>query len=172
MTKGTGSENRQGREGREIRRGGRLRLHRCGAGLRVGPVNRSRAVNLHFHVLPKMSDNWTFRALSPHASTPRILMWARLSFLREQRPERGIMDPMETEIRFDLPTDAPRRVPACPDCGSSTVVPIFYGLPAAETSERARRGEIVLGGCCLQEPRWYCRECLIRRPADPPSPIS
>src|ERR1035437_1831063 len=42
MTKGTGRENSQGREGREIRRGGRLRLHRCGAGLRVGPVSRSR----------------------------------------------------------------------------------------------------------------------------------
>jgi hypothetical protein len=51
-------------------------------------------------------------------------------------------------------------------------VPIFYGLPAAETSERARRGEIVLGGCCLQEPRWYCRECLNRWPEDPPTPIS
>lgn len=76
------------------------------------------------------------------------------------------MDSVELEIRFDLPTDAPRRVPACPDCGSSSVVPIAYGLPAAETSERARRGEIVLGGCCLQEPRWYCRECLNRWPEE------
>src|ERR1035437_142055 len=99
---------------------------------------------------------WTIGHSEPcflRPGPPRILMWARLSFLREQRPERGIMDPMETEIRFDLPTDAPRRVPACPDCGSSSVVPIFYGLPAAETSERARRGGVVLGGWWFKEPR-------------------
>lgn len=35
----------------------------------------------------------------------------------------------------------------CPDCGG-VMAPIAYGLPGPEMFDAARRGEIVLGGCC------------------------
>ncbi len=55
-----------------------------------------------------------------------------------------------------------RRPPPCPRCGSADqVVEVVYGLPSQETAERARRGELVLGGCILRPdfPAWYCRAC-------------
>ena len=50
---------------------------------------------------------------------------------------------------------------ACPTCGSQDRVPILYGLPTQEASERADRGEILLGGCIFddRDPRWKCRVC-------------
>ncbi len=58
-------------------------------------------------------------------------------------------------------THAETDIPSCPYCGSVRVIPIAYGLPSAEGMARARRGEIVLGGCCLsrESPRWACRKC-------------
>ena len=49
----------------------------------------------------------------------------------------------------------------CPRCGSNTVLPILYGLPAGEAVEEAKRGEIALGGCCISDdmPQWHCSEC-------------
>ncbi|MCC6389539.1 MAG: hypothetical protein IT167_02965 [Bryobacterales bacterium] len=35
-------------------------------------------------------------------------------------------------------------------------------------AEQGRRVEIVLGGCIVQTPRWYCKNCLHRWPEDPP----
>ena len=60
----------------------------------------------------------------------------------------------------------------CPDCGSRAFVPIRYGLPGPEMRERSRRGEIVLGGCCVHTPRWHCRDCFCDWPEDPPPPVS
>ena len=34
--------------------------------------------------------------------------------------------------------------------------------------EAGKRHEIVLGGCVLRTPRWYCKSCLHRWPEDPP----
>jgi len=56
---------------------------------------------------------------------------------------------------------------ACPKCGSSRVVPIAYGEPTRETEARARRGEVVLGGCLIElgpdgDPEWACRDCRAR----------
>lgn len=50
--------------------------------------------------------------------------------------------------------------PDCPSCGAGAV-PIVYGLPGREAQERARRGEIVLGGCYLTDgaPCWACPHC-------------
>jgi hypothetical protein len=41
------------------------------------------------------------------------------------------------------------------------VVPIGYGLPTTTATEQAKRGEIVLGGCCVRgdDPKWFCRDC-------------
>ncbi len=49
----------------------------------------------------------------------------------------------------------------CPFCGKDTVRPIGYGYPSWETREMAKRGELVLGGCVVDEfaPRWSCISC-------------
>lgn len=54
----------------------------------------------------------------------------------------------------------------CPNCGGK-VVPIIYGEPIPETFESSERGEVVLGGCCVEvnedgvilNPEWACVEC-------------
>ena len=48
----------------------------------------------------------------------------------------------------------------CPECGGKGLE-IVYGLPAPELFERAERGEVVLGGCCVSsfDPRWQCADC-------------
>lgn len=45
---------------------------------------------------------------------------------------------------------AQRRV-RCPACGAIAGVRIVYGLPSIEAFEAEQRGEIVLGGCVLEE---------------------
>lgn len=62
----------------------------------------------------------------------------------------------------------------CPECGSDRVVPIVYGMPSSETFEKAERGEVAIGGCCLVHdpdgelamPDRSCRACAtsFRRP--------
>lgn len=51
--------------------------------------------------------------------------------------------------------------PACRRCDPSKIVPIVYGLPGPELMEEAERGDIVLGGCCIEEyqPLWRCLGC-------------
>ena len=60
---------------------------------------------------------------------------------------------------------------ACPKCGSSEIKPIVYGLVDDEGLEKARRGEVVLGGCEVYEdmPEWECSSCKHRwfDPSDP-----
>ena len=54
----------------------------------------------------------------------------------------------------------------CPSCGGK-VVPIVYGEPMGELMEMAERGEVVLGGCCIEVdkngnslmPEWTCTNC-------------
>ncbi len=56
-----------------------------------------------------------------------------------------------------------RRAPHCPRCPDAPRgVPLVVGLPDAETSAAADRGEFVLGGCVLgpgPTPRWTCPRC-------------
>lgn len=47
----------------------------------------------------------------------------------------------------------------CPKCGSTDVVTIAYGYPGQKMEEAARRGEIVLGGCCPLPFDSECRQC-------------
>ena len=50
----------------------------------------------------------------------------------------------------------------CAHCGRRVRKRVVYGYPEPETLERARRGEIVLGGCVLPaEPieNWVCDDC-------------
>ena len=54
----------------------------------------------------------------------------------------------------------------CPVCGGK-LVPIVYGEPMGELMEMAERGEVVLGGCCIEvdengcivNPKWACTNC-------------
>lgn len=45
-----------------------------------------------------------------------------------------------------------------------TGVPIVYGLPSSQAFEVEERGEIVLGGCLIEEdaPTRACKECGAR----------
>lgn len=56
----------------------------------------------------------------------------------------------------------------CAHCGRRVSKLVVYGYPEPETLERARRGEVVLGGCVLPaEPitNWVCDLC--RADAEP-----
>lgn len=49
----------------------------------------------------------------------------------------------------------------CPQCGSEDVIGIVYGYPTEETLERAKAGEVRLGGCVVDycDPNRYCKNC-------------
>ena len=49
----------------------------------------------------------------------------------------------------------------CPKCGSTEFIPIVYGKPSAKGIERNKRGEIILGGCCVSanSKRRCCKKC-------------
>jgi len=49
----------------------------------------------------------------------------------------------------------------CPACKQKTGVEILYGFPSIEMAEASERGEIVLGGCCidLNDPERACTSC-------------
>ena len=57
-----------------------------------------------------------------------------------------------------MPSEKP---PNCPHCGSSAVIPILYGDPAPEAVVSAERGELLLGGCCVEDgmSEWHCKKC-------------
>ncbi len=52
----------------------------------------------------------------------------------------------------------------CPKCGSENAVRIIYGEPTFESLEASARGEICLGGCCLElnDPLYVCQDCAYR----------
>jgi hypothetical protein len=49
----------------------------------------------------------------------------------------------------------------CPACRQKTSVDILHGHPSYETCEMAERGEVALGGCCidLEGPERKCIAC-------------
>lgn len=54
----------------------------------------------------------------------------------------------------------------CPKCGGK-VLDILYGMPMGEAVEAYKRGELILGGCCIRVdeegnslmPDWQCKKC-------------
>ncbi len=56
--------------------------------------------------------------------------------------------------------------PKCPQCGSSNVAEIFWGMPAfdEDLERKLNDGSIVLGGCCVSQadPDWHCNDCGCR----------
>jgi hypothetical protein len=49
----------------------------------------------------------------------------------------------------------------CPNCKTKNAIRIVYGYPGKEMLESARKDEISLGGCIIQEdsPDRYCKNC-------------
>lgn len=49
----------------------------------------------------------------------------------------------------------------CPSCGSKNSAKIVYGMPSYELYEKAHKGKVVLGGCCIMEaaPQYFCKDC-------------
>lgn len=51
----------------------------------------------------------------------------------------------------------------CPQCGSSNVARILWGMPAFTPAleEDLEQGKVVLGGCCIAEPtpKYHCKDC-------------
>lgn len=67
-------------------------------------------------------------------------------------------------------SDAPERLgldsPRCPECGSSNVAEILWGLPSFtdELQKELAEGKVVLGGCCVDydDPEYECNDCMHR----------
>ena len=49
----------------------------------------------------------------------------------------------------------------CPKCSKGSIVPIRYGMPGNDMWEEKERGEIILGGCVIEEraPDHHCNDC-------------
>ena len=49
----------------------------------------------------------------------------------------------------------------CPSCNENTGVDIVYGEPSIELAEKAKLGEIALGGCVIEanQPVYRCMSC-------------
>lgn len=49
----------------------------------------------------------------------------------------------------------------CPFCGSSGMIPVIYGYAPFDLLVRAERGEVILGGTCIEDgqPQWKCAAC-------------
>ena len=49
----------------------------------------------------------------------------------------------------------------CPLCRQNKVLEIMYGMPTYEMFQAAEKGEVVLGGCCIEDssPNWRCPTC-------------
>jgi len=54
----------------------------------------------------------------------------------------------------------------CPECGSTDITRIVYGLPTAETRARYAGEQVSFGGClCFgdeRDPQFACRRCHTR----------
>ena len=110
----------------------------------VGSALVVEDIALHLSAFPSDPDRRAVDANQGRIASPS----------RRRRRRRG-------EGRRSGATRHQDRRPPCPRCGAEHVVPIVYGLPAQELFERAERGEVELGGCCIGEndPDSLCREC-------------
>jgi len=54
----------------------------------------------------------------------------------------------------------PKKHP-CPQCDSMDWIPIAYGYPSEKLLETSSRGEVAIGGCCIEDdsPNWECKKC-------------
>ena len=94
-------------------------------------------------------------------ATPRFpgSVVGRVEVVRDDEtvPEVDQLDAELQELLAELESDGSG---VCPRCGGVTR-PVVYGFPSPELFDRADRGEVILGGCCLPvEPaRSQCPNC-------------
>lgn len=52
--------------------------------------------------------------------------------------------------------------PKCPKCGHK-LIKIVYGMPDSKLMEKAKRREVILGGCEItgEMPEFHCNQCNI-----------
>ena len=50
----------------------------------------------------------------------------------------------------------------CPKC-KGKLLDIVYGMPGPDLFDKAEKGEVYLGGCCILEnnPKYFCPKCHI-----------
>lgn len=59
----------------------------------------------------------------------------------------------------------PGKKKICPKCQKTDeVIPIVYGYPTESLFEKAEKGKVLLGGCCVMDiyPKWYCKRDKIK----------
>lgn len=72
----------------------------------------------------------------------------------------GVVCPRFLQIFLQgVPMTTAKKV--CPNCGAREGVPITYGEPGPDMIDAHHRGDIVIGGCCLEDgqPTWACMAC-------------
>jgi hypothetical protein len=54
-----------------------------------------------------------------------------------------------------------KLTPPCPECGSSTILPIIHGVPTAVQTKAIRQGKAILADREEWEgmSEWYCKTC-------------
>ena len=54
-----------------------------------------------------------------------------------------------------------KYIKKCPDCSSTDVIPIAYGMPGEKMRDDAFEGKVHLGGCEITEnqPDRHCNSC-------------
>lgn len=57
--------------------------------------------------------------------------------------------------------------PICPNCGQK-LLEIVYGMPAGNIIDKAKNGEVFLGGCTYDDdaPQYHCNNCRRSYSAD------
>ena len=84
-----------------------------------------------------------------------FLIVAWVLFLRFGR--NRLRPSLITWMVWFMVTFSPIDVLPIPKGGPPRLVPLVMGLPTRETAERAKRGEVILGGCIVSgfEPKYY-----------------
>ena len=67
-------------------------------------------------------------------------------------------------LKIDRKRQIEKLRSVCPKCGNKHTARIIYGMPVMdEEMEKAEaEGRIWLGGCCLEDYRYYCSNCELK----------
>jgi hypothetical protein len=54
-----------------------------------------------------------------------------------------------------------KKTPACPECGSSSVIPVVHGIPTLALKKSIDAGKVILSNREEWEgmTEWYCKSC-------------
>jgi hypothetical protein len=117
--------------------------------LRVHPEFRTRiAAELYARLAARSEDPdqaWQ-SLLWPEPADDRVF--------GESKFDTGMREPF-------VPGPQPKQGFICPKCAARSGVDIVYGMPSPDVFERAKRGELAIGGCVIEEftPERQCLAC-------------